>query len=53
MEITIPASRVSNNVTATIRLTGMKPFRLRCFVGFWIIRVGAWVLPINTVIETE
>lgn len=51
--ITIPMSSVSHNMTATIALTGLKRFNLRCRIGIALMRFAAWVLPFRTEVEVK
>jgi hypothetical protein len=45
--------RVAKEITATVTVTGLRRFNVRCAVGMWLLRLAAWVLPVKTEIETR
>ena len=52
MTLSIPMHRVTKELTATIIVTGVRRFNVRCAVGMWLLRLAAWVLPINVEVRS-
>lgn len=54
MKTTIPIERATDEILVEIKVTGLRRFNLRCKLGVWLLKLGAWVLPLKTkVIWTE
>ena len=51
--ITIPARDVSASITATVHVSGMRRFNLRCAVSMWLLRVAGWVFPFGVNVEIK
>lgn len=46
----INAGEVCKNVTMTVRVTGMRKWRFRLWLGMQLLRLTAWVFPVNVLI---
>ena len=51
--IIVPVSETVGGVMATITMTGLRAFNLRCWVGMQLLRLASWVLPVHTHVEVR
>ena len=51
--ITVPAHDCIGGFTATITVTGLRRFNVRCWIGLRLLELAAWILPFRTDIEVK
>lgn len=53
MTVPVPMSRIASDLTATIIVKGRTTFDARVWIGVQILRLAAWIMPIETKIEVR
>lgn len=53
LNITMPARRLSETITATVTVTGTRTFNARCAIGMRMLKLAAWVFPFGVKVEVK
>ena len=51
MSTSIPIQRVMENVTMTVRVTGLCVWRVRLRLGVWLMRIAARIMGVELDVE--
>lgn len=50
---TIDVNDITKTVTAHISITGYKRYRVKLYIGAFLIRLGIWIIGMKCKIETK
>lgn len=52
-EVRVPAAKAMQSLTIKVRVTGLRRFKLRLWLGTQLLKLAAWVIGANIEIEVQ
>lgn len=52
-EVNVPARDLAKDIYVNVRITGLKPFKIRVLVALWLLALARIIAPFNIVMEED